>query len=121
MADSSDGPWDGPWDMAAAEAETRASVAALLAESGLAVGTPVTLDLRFAPGPAADRAGFVAAMRAAGYRGHAYSDGAREELEASVPAVALDADTIWAEEARAAAIALAHGYEPVGWGFEAPD
>lgn len=108
------------WEAEAARAETAASVAELAAENDLALGTPITLDLRFVQGPEADRDGFVGAMRAAGYRGHAYSNGTVEEIEASIPGVPFEADAIWAEEARAAAIALAHGYEPTGWGFEAP-
>ncbi|MEL6768950.1 MAG: hypothetical protein AAFP17_17355 [Pseudomonadota bacterium] len=108
------------WDAEAAEAETRASLAEILAETALAPGTRVTLDLRFAPGPAADRAGFVAAMKAAGYAGNAYEADGREEIEAVIPAVPLAPDAVWAEEQKAAEIALAHGYEPMGWGFEAP-
>ncbi|MEO1468329.1 MAG: hypothetical protein AAFV86_04690 [Pseudomonadota bacterium] len=108
------------WDAEAARAETEASVATLAAEAGIAIGTPVTLDLRFAPGPAADRDGFLAAMKAAGYSGNTYSDGQREDIEAVLPAIPLDPAAVWAEEARAAAIALAHGYDPQGWGFEAP-
>ncbi|MEO0820868.1 MAG: hypothetical protein AAF074_10640 [Pseudomonadota bacterium] len=109
------------WDRAAAEAETAASIAELSAEAGLAPGTPVRLDLRFVPGPAANRDGFVSAMRAAGYSGHSYTADGVEEIEATVPDVPLAAAAVWAEEARAAEIALAHGYEPAGWGFEAPD
>ncbi|MGF1551654.1 MAG: hypothetical protein ACFBWO_04020 [Paracoccaceae bacterium] len=109
------------WDPAAARAETEASVAELAEDAGLAVGTRVLLDLRFVPGPAADREGFVAAMKAAGYAGNAYTTDTVEELEALVPDVALEADAIWAHEERTAAIALAHGFEPAGWGFEAPE
>ncbi|MEM6678420.1 MAG: hypothetical protein AAF675_11175 [Pseudomonadota bacterium] len=109
------------WDPAAAEAETRASLLEILAETGLDEGTIVTLDLRFEAGRAADRASFVAAMRAEGYRGHTYEAAGREEIEARLPEkIPLTADRIWAEERRAAQIALAHGYEPMGWGFEAP-
>lgn len=111
---------DATWDPTVAERETRASVAELVAESGLVSGTPITLDLRFVPGSDADRPGFIAAMRAAGYAGAAYEAGGREELEASLPQIPLTPDAVWAEEARAAEIALAHGYEPAGWGFEEP-
>lgn len=108
------------WDAEAAEAETRASLAEILSGGDLKPGVKVMLDLRFAPGPAADRAGFIAAMRAAGYAGNAYEAEGREEIEAVVPHVPLAPDAVWAEEQKAAAIALAHGYEPMGWGFEAP-
>jgi hypothetical protein len=113
-------PADGGWDAAAAEAETRASVAEILAGTALDQGTRVTLDLRFVPGPRADREGFVAAMQAAGYAGSAYAAEGIEEIEASLPGIPLTADAIWAEEARAAPVALAHGYVPMGWGFEEP-
>ena len=108
------------WDAAAAEAETRASLRELLEDAALSPGMKVTLDLRFAPGGGADRGGFIAAMKSAGCAGHAYEAEGREEIEAVVPAIPLAPDAVWAEEERAARIALAHGYEPMGWGFEAP-
>ncbi|MEL6575573.1 MAG: hypothetical protein AAFQ81_06740, partial [Pseudomonadota bacterium] len=95
------------WDAEAAEAETRASLAEILSGGDLKPGVKVMLDLRFAPGPAADRAGFIAAMRAAGYAGNAYEAEGREEIEAVVPHVPLAPDAVWAEEQKAAAIALA--------------
>ncbi|MEM7499832.1 MAG: hypothetical protein AAF371_17805 [Pseudomonadota bacterium] len=108
------------WDAVAAAAETRASLAEILSESGLAPGARVTLDLRFVPGAGADRAGFLGAMKAAGYAGHAYEAEGREEIEAILDGIPLTAEAVWAEEEKAARIAIAHGYEPMGWGFEAP-
>ena len=110
------------WDYAAQRADTESSVEEISAEGGVAPGTPVRLDLQFVAGEGADRAGFLAAMKAAGYSGAAYRDaeGTTETIEAHVPGVRFDADAIWAEEERATRIAIAHGYLPDGWGFEDP-
>ncbi|MEM6423043.1 MAG: hypothetical protein AAF698_10660, partial [Pseudomonadota bacterium] len=68
-----------------------------------------------------DRAGFIAAMRSAGYAGNAYigADGG-ETIEATVPDIAFGVVEIWQHEVHTARIALAHGYLPDGWGFAEP-
>lgn len=110
------------WDYEAQRADTESSVVEIADGGGVARGTPVRLDLQFVAGEGADRAGFLTAMKAAGYSGAAYRDveGTAETIEAHVPGVPFDADAIWAEEERATRIALAHGYLPDGWGFEHP-
>ena len=110
------------WDFDAQRADTVASVMQIAAEAGIAPGTPVRLDLAFEPGEGADRAAFLAAMKAEGYSGSAYThDDGEAVIEAHVPDVPFGAEAIWSEEERAGRIALAHGWLPAGWGFEAPD
>ncbi|MEL6336903.1 MAG: hypothetical protein AAFQ88_09695 [Pseudomonadota bacterium] len=110
------------WDFARQEQETAMVCLDLVSKGVIAPGDAITLDLHFvAAGPGADRAGFVAAMQAAGYSGTAYTDPeGQETIEASLPGLAFGAAAIWAEEERASRIAIAFGYLPDGWGFAEP-
>ncbi|MEM9784514.1 MAG: hypothetical protein AAF899_18815 [Pseudomonadota bacterium] len=115
---------DGDWDFATQQADTAWVCMDLIAKTALSGGETITLDLQFVPGGGdADRAGFVAAMQAAGYSGNAWSDpkSGVETIEAVVPGIAFTFEAIWQQEERLTRIALLFGYRPDGWGFHPPD
>lgn len=110
------------WDLARQEQDTAWVCADLVSKGAVAVGDEITLDLHFVAGRHdADRAGFIAAMREAGYAGSAYAgeDGS-ETIEATVIGLRFGVAEIWEHEGRTAQIALAHGFLPDGWGFAEP-
>jgi len=105
------------WDFEHQRLETEASVAEIRAESGLAKGARVDLDLEFAP--ASDEADGRAALKALGMFGYA-ADVEDGRIQVTVPDVAFDAAEIWRHEERTSRIVLARGFEPDGWGFQEP-
>ncbi|RMH49577.1 MAG: hypothetical protein D6686_07750 [Alphaproteobacteria bacterium] len=107
------------WDFDGQRRDSAEIFRELQRESGLAPGTPITLDLHFVPGEEdADEAGFVAALERAGFDVVVLPEDGT--VEASVPGVPFEADAIWRHEERATRIALSRGYDPDGWGFYDP-
>jgi hypothetical protein len=107
------------WDYAEQRRDTVVSYRELARESGLAPGTPITLDLQFLPSEdGADEAGLVAALERAGYDVVVLPEDGT--VEASAAGVPFEVEAIWAHEEKTTKLALPRGYDPDGWGFFEP-
>lgn len=109
------------WDWDDQRRKTEAAVRDLQENQGVAPGTPIILEIQTVPGPAADLDGYLSALQAAGMAAEQYADEDGETVEIAVAEARFDARTIWQHERAVSEIALAHGFEPDGWGFWEPD
>ena len=117
---STDGGLDWDWD--AQRADTVWTIGHLTETQDLTPGMVVTLEVQTIGGEAADRAAYIAALKAQGYSGSAYAnEDGRETIEISIPDIAFTEEAVWAAERAVTKIALSHGYQPDGWGFWEPE
>ena len=105
-----------PWTPISAEAHLREWVARAIASGWRTQDQPITLAVSAEAGPDANRAAYLAALEQAGYAAEPSVDyDLRVEfILARVGPTTFDADILWNHERAVAAIALAHGYIPVG-------
>ncbi len=111
-----------PHDYAAQKAETYATFAEIDATAGLP--EEADIDYIFLPGPGADWTAVIVALSDEGYAAERhdpepddadFADG--PWLTATLTDQPVSALSIWLGEETATRIALAHGFQPDGWGF----
>ncbi|MEM9267911.1 MAG: ribonuclease E inhibitor RraB [Pseudomonadota bacterium] len=108
------------WDFVTQRNETAWTVHHLNTEKGVALGTPITLDLHLEPQDDADEDALLRALAMFGYTAEAVTSEETAYVQVTVPEVAFDVEAIWTHEERVTKIALTRGFAPDGWGFWEP-
>ncbi len=104
------------WNAIAAETAARAMVARADRNGWCRIADPIDLAISAEAGLDGDRTAYLAALEKAGYSARASVDHDLrvEFILAEVGPAIFEADGLWKHEQAVAAIALAHGYIPVG-------